>query len=242
LHQPATGLHVQCFSFTGMAVLPDVRVGTHVEGSDHKGLSRPSFASQNSVMPYTLWRSSLILSLYQNRHAPHSRFVQMATVRADGRPANRTLTFRGFLHDTPRLTFVSDTRCHTADELAKSPWAEICWYFPVTREQFRIGGPVNLVGDDAGDNELASARRETWCALSEATRHTFAWPEPGRPREVRVPFPTQHPDPRTPLPHFCLIVLDPKEVDHLELNGNPQNRWEYHRDGDGRWSGVEVNP
>jgi PPOX class probable FMN-dependent enzyme len=193
-------------------------------------------------MSETLWQPSLVLSLYLNRHAPHSRFMQLATARADGRPANRTVTFRGFFKETYRLTFVSDTRCHTPAELTKRPWTEICWYFPVTREQFRIGGPVTVVGDAAGDNELASARRETWRALSEATRLTFSWPEPGRPRDVRTPFPTQHPDPVTPLPHFCLIVLDPVEVDHLELNGNPQNRWEYRRSDDGHWSGGEINP
>jgi hypothetical protein len=112
----------------------------------------------------------------------------------------------------------------------------------VTREQFRVGGPVSVVANDGADNELANARRESWCALSEASRHTFAWPERGRPRDVRVPFPTHHPDPLTPLDHFCLIVLDPVEVDHLELNGNPQNRWMFRRDEHGRWSGIEVNP
>jgi pyridoxamine 5'-phosphate oxidase len=45
-----------------------------------------------------------------------------------------------------------------------------------------------------------------------------------------------------PLPQFGLIVLDPLDVDFLELNGTPQNRWEYRRDEEGRWSGIEVNP
>src|SRR5271165_5693014 len=99
-------------------------------------------------MPQTLWRPSLALALYLNRHAPQSRFVQMATVRADGRPANRTLTFRGFLDETHSLTFAADARGHVTTELAKAPWAEICWYFPVTREQFRIAGPITLVGED----------------------------------------------------------------------------------------------
>jgi len=166
----------------------------------------------------------------------------MATVRADGGPANRTLVFRGFFDDTHRITFAADTRGHVTADLTTSPWAEICWYFPVTREQFRIGGPIILVGEDAADDDLANARRETWRAMSEASRQTFNWPAPGRPRDVRVPFPTQHPDPETPLPHFCLIVLDPFTVDHLELNGSPQNRWQYRRDGNGTWSGVEVNP
>ena len=112
----------------------------------------------------------------------------------------------------------------------------------MTHEQFRIGGTITLVGDDTKGATLAAARRDAWRALPEATRVSFTWPPPGLPRDTRVPFPTDHPGPLEPLPHFGLIVLDPLDVDFLELNGTPQNRWEYHRDDEGRWSGVEVNP
>jgi PPOX class probable FMN-dependent enzyme len=193
-------------------------------------------------MPETIWRPSLILALYKNRHAPQSRFVQMATVRADGRPTNRTLTFRGFLNEMHHLTFAADARGHVTTELASTSWAAICWYFPVTREQFRIGGPVTLVGEAADDDDLARARIETWRTMSEASRRVFNWPAPGRPRDHACPFPTEAPDPHIPLPHFRLIVLDPLEVDHLELNGHPQNRWSFRRDDRGTWSGVEINP
>jgi pyridoxamine 5'-phosphate oxidase len=193
-------------------------------------------------MPHTLWRPSLVLALYQNRNAPNARFVQMATVRTDGLPANRSLVFRGFLHDAHQLTFATDTRGRKTAELAAFPRAELCWYFPVTHVQFRIGGTITLVGEDTGDPTLEAARRDTWRALPEATRVSFTWPAPGLPRDSRVPFPTHHPDPLEPLPHFGLIVLDPLDVDYLELNGTPQNRWVYRRDQDGRWSGAEVNP
>jgi len=193
-------------------------------------------------MPETLWRPSLVLALYLNRHAPYSRFVQLATVRADGRPANRTVVFRGFLDETPRLTFVTDARSPMVAELERSPWAEAFWYFPVTHEQFRIGGPTTLVGDDARDRAALEARRGCWRELPEAVRLSFTWPAPGQTRALRVPFPTEHPDPEEPLPHFSLMILDPQEVDQLELNGNPQNRWVYQRDDHGRWTGAEVNP
>jgi hypothetical protein len=55
-------------------------------------------------------------------------------------------------------------------------------------------------------------------------------------------FPTEHPDPESPLPHFGLLVLDPHAVDFLEINGDPQNRWQFNRNDQGRWSGFEVNP
>ncbi len=104
---------------------------------------------------------SLVLAIHQNRHAPYSRFVQMATVRRDVRPANRTVVFRGFLNDSPRLTFVTDARSEKVAELEHCPWCQICWYFPVTHEQFRISGPVALVRDETDDAALRDARRRS---------------------------------------------------------------------------------
>jgi pyridoxamine 5'-phosphate oxidase len=208
----------------------------------HLALPVERIASQNETMPQTLWRPSLVLAIYLNRHAPASRFVQMATVCSDGRPANRTLVFRGFLNETSRLTFAADQRSHKIVELAGSPRAEVCWYFPVTHEQFRIAGVITPVSEDTGDAELSAARRECWRTLPESTRASFTWPAPGQPRVGAIPFPREHPDPENPLPHFGLLVLDPQAVDCLEINGHPQNRWQFHRNEQGRWSGIEVNP
>ena len=85
---------------------------------------------------------------------------------------------------------------------------------------------MTLVGEDTADAGSATARRDM---LARARRRRCASASPG-PRPVSlatagVPFPTEHPDPETPLSHFCLLVLDPHEVDLLEINGNPQNRW-----------------
>jgi PPOX class probable FMN-dependent enzyme len=193
-------------------------------------------------MRETIWMPSLILALYRNRQGPQSRFVQVATVRADGRPANRTMVFGGFLDETPQLTFQTDARSSKIAELDHHPWAEACWYFPITREQFRIGGCVKVVGKDTPDPALLDARRAAWRELADATRAGFDWPAPGQPRDPAVPYTTNPADREKPPPQFCLLILDPQTVDHLELNGNPQNRWEYQRDDQGRWSGAEVNP
>ena len=58
-----------------------------------------------------VWRSKLLKSLAQNKRLANSRYVQLATVRPDNRPANRTVVFRGFLSDDDdSLTFVTDSR------------------------------------------------------------------------------------------------------------------------------------
>jgi pyridoxamine 5'-phosphate oxidase len=197
---------------------------------------------QNSVMVEELWRPSLDLALHRNRQSPQARFVQLATVRETGRPAVRTVVFRGFLDDSHRLTFTTDLRSIKAVEIENCPWVEACWYFHLTREQLRFTGTANLVGPDDHDPTLREARLAVWQEMSDESRLTYTWPHPGRPREPLAPFPTLAPDPRVPLPHFGLLILEVREVDHLELQGNPQHRWRYTRDVHGRWSGIEINP
>jgi len=68
--------------------------------------------------------------------ATKCRYVQLATIRADNRPANRTLVFRGFLEDTDQLKFVIDARSQKVDQIFHQPWAEACWYFPETVNNF----------------------------------------------------------------------------------------------------------
>lgn len=193
-------------------------------------------------MPETLWRASLVLALYRNRHVAQARYLQLATMRADGRPANRTVVFRGFLGEIDSISIVTDTRSAKVRELEAAPWAEACWYFPMTREQFRLGGRARVVREDVGDEAAQQARRDAWRELADATRQSFTWPTPGEPRDPGVPFVEDVPDPEVPPHTFGLVVLDPVEVDHLELDGNPQNRWTYRRGDDGLWTGREVNP
>ena len=193
-------------------------------------------------MPETLWRASLVLALYRNRHVAHARFFQLATTRPDGRPANRTVVFRGFLGDSHSIMIVTDGRTAKIGEVDSNPWVEACWYFPMTREQFRISARARVFGAQTADASAALARRAAWHDLAEATRRSLTWPEPGSPRDSALPFVEGEVDPEVPPENFCLLVLDPAEVDHLELDGTPQNRWRYRLDPAGQWNGQEVHP
>lgn len=187
------------------------------------------------------WRSPLGRAQHRNRSLPNARYVQLATVRPNGRPANRTLVFRGFLNQTNQLQFVTDFRSEKSAQIDLCPWAEVCWYFPKTREQFRLQGHLTLVTDTSLDPVLAAAREKAWADLSDAARSQFAWPHPGHPRTDADGFNPPPVAADRPLAHFCLLLLDPLSVDHLELRGNPQNRHLYHRQHDG-WSIQEINP
>ena len=56
------------------------------------------------------WRSALMKSLEANKAVPYRKFMQLGTVRVDGRPSVRTVVFRGFHNDSDQITFTTDTR------------------------------------------------------------------------------------------------------------------------------------
>ena len=186
------------------------------------------------------WRSLLANALRKNRAHPHSRYFQLATVRSDGTPANRTVVFRGFLEDTDKLKIITDARSEKITEINYQPWVEICWYFTNSREQFRISGNIIIIDANHQESELQKARESTWQELSDNARIQFNWAHPGKPTNPEAFSPAQ-PDSEKPLDDFCLLLLEPVKVDYLQLRGS-QNRTLYVRDEVGVWDVSEVNP
>ncbi len=188
------------------------------------------------------WRSPLARALHLNRALVYARYAQLATIRQDGRPANRTVVFRGFWDETNQIKLIGDRRSDKIPQLAAQPWSELCWYFPKSREQFRLLGTLTVITADTPDSSLATARQAQWQALSDNARMQFAWPHPQAPRADITQFEPEPPDPTTPLPTFCLLLLNPTEVDHLALRGDPQTRDRYWLDAAQQWQWQAVNP
>jgi pyridoxamine 5'-phosphate oxidase len=178
------------------------------------------------------WWLQLENSLQRNRVHAFARYFQVATVRPNGRPANRTVVFRGTVqrgaHCAPYLTFVSDTRSGKHEDLEKCSWCEICWYLPVTREQYRITGYAEVV--DAADSDALrqSTRQQIWSRLTPPLQAPFLAPTPGKPL-----CETSSPDIAIELNEsgvpetFGLVLVLATRVDHLQLaklNGPPPHR------------------
>mmetsp|Transcript_2601 Transcript_2601/g.4419 ORF Transcript_2601/g.4419 Transcript_2601/m.4419 type:complete len:200 (-) Transcript_2601:298-897(-) len=188
------------------------------------------------------WKERLQQSLKKNASLAYAKYVQLATVKEDGRPANRTVVFRGFLGNTEDLTFITDMRSNKVQEVAGNPACEVAWYFPTSREQYRLSGQLTIVGPQHADAALLKARQTAWNNLSASGRSQFAWPQPGLPRDVdSEEYAEGAADPpQEPLPAFALVVMHVDEVDVLLLRGN--TRTTYSRK-DGEWQeGHNVNP
>ena len=50
------------------------------------------------------WRSAVLTAIKKNdKHMPYAKYFQLATVKPNGRPANRTVVYRGFLGTCSRF-------------------------------------------------------------------------------------------------------------------------------------------
>ena len=164
-----------------------------------------------------------------------------------GYPSIRTVVFRGFLdRDQTKVTFVTDKRSKKIGEFGTNNKCELCWYFPKTREQFRIRGFANVITNETTNEIDRKDRLISWKKLRPGARGQFAWPEPGQVRlpeheeaydadrlalgdeaEGEIMWPKEN-----VLDNFCLVTVDVNRVDHLELKGNKRHLYSREKKSD----------
>uniref|UniRef100_A0A7N0RAU1 pyridoxal 5'-phosphate synthase n=1 Tax=Kalanchoe fedtschenkoi TaxID=63787 RepID=A0A7N0RAU1_KALFE len=159
------------------------------------------------------WKQLILKALETNSNIKHSTYFQLATVAQDGRPSNRTVVFRGFQGDSDRIKINTDTRTRKIEELKHCPFAEICWYFTDSWEQFRINGRVDMIDETNSDPSKLQERERSWFASSATSKLQYVGAHPGLPYISEEPPPQVYIDPTSgPVSTFCLLVLDPYQV------------------------------
>jgi len=122
---------------------------------------------------------------------------------------------------------------------------EICWYFTGSWEQFRIQGKLDIIGEKDMDPVSCLLREKVWFASSLRSRLQYLGPHPhialSNTEDVENSL-----DPCTgPVGTFCLLTLDPDQVDYLNLKSNQRivfKRLGGDVDGNCQWMQQEVNP
>lgn len=195
--------------------------------------------SQSNQRSSKSWLNLLESSLSNNAQLPESRFLQLATLSESGLPDNRTVVFRGF-HESNQLIIVTDTRSEKWRQLERNNNTSVCWYFSKTREQYRIGGSVELISQMSPLWKTLGVQQ--WMALSEAGRHQFLWGEPKRPRAENESLSIVDPvNADRPPEHFALLLVKASQVEYLTLRGQPQTRLCFSIGDDG-WQCLSVIP
>jgi len=143
-------------------------------GSLRRPLSTCASISMSQASPSPRWVQDVAAAAARNKE-PFDKYVQLGTVTAEGKPAVRTVVFRGFLQSRTSaddsiykgsketLTFITDTR---SNKMKESRHAEVCWYLSGTREQFRLSGQLEVRPYMTQSYFIFSVRHET-CAWYE---------------------------------------------------------------------------
>lgn len=181
------------------------------------------------------WRPLLRAARQREGRSPAARWLQLASVAADGTPRVRTLVFRGWA-DASVLELLTDGRSAKAAELLHQPAVELCWLMSRAHSQFRLRGQV-LAPEAAA---AAAARRRHWQALSPGGRALWGWPEPGAALEPGAAFPAALDGDTPPPDHFQLLQIQLGQVELLELVGHPhrRRRWRLEQG----WREEGLNP
>ena len=165
----------------------------------------------------------LTAALQRGRTKPETRYLQLATLGLDGRVRNRSVVFRGFGPES-ELLVLTDARSRKCSELAADPRAEVCWYLPVTREQFRLEVEVDRFAAGAPP-AWAKLRQDLWEARGAQGQAEWLGAIPAAPVPLAVEA-------------FVLLACRVSTVDHLELRPRPQQHSRYRRCDQG-W---EITP
>jgi len=189
----------------------------------------------NSAQSLPPWRPLLRGAREREGRLPQARWLQLATVAADGTPRIRTLVFRGWA-GPEALDLLTDGRSQKMEELTQQPAVELAWLLPKARCQFRLRGSLlNL----PAELEAWETQRH-WQALSPTSRALWGWPQPGAPLKPETPFPSELGD-ELPIPeHFQLLRIGLVQVELLELTNHPHRRRRWCQE-DG-WRECPLNP
>ena len=181
------------------------------------------------------WRPLLKAARHREGRSPMSRWLQLATIAADGSPRVRTLVYRGWF-DGNTLELLTDQRSAKWAELQHDPRIELCWLLPKARCQFRFRGRQRQVEADL----LRQRCLQHWEQLRPEGRALWGWPAPGAPFDPNAVFAQAIAD-GSPVPDtFRVLCLEITAVELLELSGSPHRRRCWGRE-DG-WVEHSLNP
>ncbi|XP_074331625.1 pyridoxine/pyridoxamine 5'-phosphate oxidase 2 isoform X2 [Apium graveolens] len=203
------------------------------------------------------WKQLVLNAMQSNSHLKHSSYFQLATIGINGRPANRTVVFRGFQEDSDKIQINTDSRTHkfSVTRLTNNPQYfrlktsknvhSICWYFTDSWEQFRINGAVDVIDGSNPDPVKLQQREKAWFASSPRSRLQYVGPYPGLPSISEQSSGEFSLDDSTgPVDAFCLLVLNPEQVDYLNLKENKRVNFTTRQSDDSEklWNLERINP
>ena len=142
------------------------------------------------------WRLAIKSSNNKEGKSVSKRWIQIATTSKDNLPRLRTVVFRGWSEVNSMLIY-TDRRSEKINDININNNVEILWLFPKSKTQYRLKGETYEIKENI----------RFWDNLSENSKTTWFWPNPGDKLSQRSAYDT----PKTLKRPFTFTVL---EVQH----------------------------
>jgi len=188
------------------------------------------------------WRTHIAQALAQSQDKPEARYLQFATTDEQGCPSVRTVVFRGFVPDNDKFIVHTDCRSEKIRHLNHFNNVQLCWYFALTREQFRVTGHIDVI--DNLHKQGSQLRSEQWQGISSAAKASYAGKTPGALMpldDIHQATVEEDSDLESVNDNFVVLLLTPTRVEHLQLTTTPHTRNLY-RFEQGTWLQDRINP
>ncbi|KOS16445.1 pyridoxamine 5 -phosphate oxidase-like fmn-binding protein [Malassezia pachydermatis] len=200
-----------------------------------------------------MWKGALTEALAKYNTDRSILFYALATLARDPAPIPRVryVVHRGFVNDAcPEgeecdcLLTTTDLRSAKAEQILEASDApvEIAWYIaPERRQRHRF--PDHKLQGKTSKLDWDRERVRVWNSLSETMQSAFYGPPPGQPsaqvKDMSSNMMANNTNETLP-ENFALVVIDPKEVDMLDLQH--ARRTIFVRQEKRTWTSSEVAP
>ena len=173
------------------------------------------------------WRLAIKSSIYKEGKSVSKRWIQIATISKDNSPKLRTVVFRGWSEADSMLIY-TDRRSEKVNDININNNVEILWLFPKSKSQYRLKGEAHEIKENI----------KFWDNLSEQSKATWFWPNPGgklAPKSAYdKPKNLERPD------TFNVMEVKINYVELLKLERPIHKRWSWSKNNS--WKRVELNP
>ena len=173
------------------------------------------------------WRLSIKSSNNKEGKSVSKRWVQIATTSKDNLPRLRTVVFRGWSEVNSMLIY-TDRRSEKIKDININNNVELLWLFAKSKSQYRLKGEAYEIKENI----------RFWNNLSENSKTTWFWPNPGEKLSQRSAYdpPSKLERPET----FSVLEVKMNYVELLKLERPIHKRCSWSKDN--AWKRIELNP
>ena len=180
-----------------------------------------------SKVNFPEWRLAITSSYNKEGKSVSKKWLQFASTSINNLPRLRTVVFRGW-SEYHSILIYTDKRSEKIKDIRNNNKVELLWLFPKSKSQFRFKGEAYEIKENI----------KFWNNLSEKSKYSWFWPNPGEKLSPKKLFdtPKNLNRPKT----FTVLEVKINYVELLKLERPIHKRCFWGEKNE--WKRIELNP